>query len=284
MRQMGGRGRWQQRLWSGLLMGFLGLVGLGGWMEPVRAVTPGQIDLTTEAQTHDQALAAGEPLVFSLKLLNFGSVSRADVVVTYEIVGADGRVRYRESETIAVDTTAALVKQIVLPSNLGPGAYTLRTRITYNGQVALAESEFSFEVEEYILGLRKTTFLMLLAATGGVLVIFGGAVAWAVRSQGHMRSPEVFDYSHRKADEKVYFELIGESIAQMRRLNGDAALKVAMGVRGLRINPRTGEVLAVTGNPMVVMNVLVLRFETLLGRRMSEVMQPNGLANKEDSR
>ncbi len=236
------------------------------------AVTPGQINLTTESQATDQMLAAGEPLAFSVRLLNFGSVGRADVGIVYTILGVDGRVRYRESETVAVDTTAAFVKQVTLPSNLAPGVYTLRTSITYKGQQTVAESSFNFEVDAFILGLHKATFMLLFGATVAVLLIFGGVVAWAIRSSGRMRNPQAFDYSGRAEEDQVYYQLISESIAQMRRVNGNAALKAAADIPGLRINHKTGEVLEVSGNPMVIMNVLVLRYETLLGRRMNEVM------------
>lgn len=277
-------GRWRRGALMMIVAVMLGGVAAWGWPAwAADSVIPGQINLTLVSQTPDQALAAGESLMFSVKLLNFGSVSRADVLVTYEILAADQTVKHRETETVAVDTTAAFVKQIVLPSSLAPGMYTLKTRITYSGQTALAESQFSFEVVELIWGLRKTVFMALAVATVVVLVVFGTVIAWAVRTGARARAAETFDYSHRKDDEQVYYQLISESIAQMRRLNGDAALKAAGSIPGLRIDPRTGEVLEITGNPMVIMNVLVLRYETLLGRRMNEVLKHDNAINKEGS-
>ncbi len=224
-------------------------------------------------------VAPGDFLPISVRLYNFGSTQRVDVVVVYEVINADGAVVYTSHETVAVDTTASFIKAIQIPFETLPGRYIARTSITYSGQALPITSQFPFVVERKIAGLFQNDFFLYV---GVVLVV--SLVTWTVGglAMKRRRSTRIkpLDYSHVPRNQRIYFEMISDTINQMRQRVGDGALIIANSVDGLVMDEMNGRVLDMKKDPAKIMALLILHYEKLLGEKVSFELHPPYQKNK----
>jgi hypothetical protein len=179
-----------------------------------------------------------------------------------------------EEDTVAVDTTASFVQQLSIPPGTPPGSYRAESDIQYPGQAAPATSSFPFTVEAAFFGIFESDLILygsltlVLAASAAVLARF-----W---KRARSRRPLLHDYSDKPKDERIYYEIVSDTIGQMRQRAGDRALEIALGIKGLRIDEKTGKVLALTGSPSKVVADLVSGYETDLGKKVSFALRNGG--------
>jgi len=233
-----------------------------------------QADATKNAQVDTSnaglvvKVAPGELLPISVKLSNFGGNNRVDVLVTYGIFANTGDKIYSTSETVAVETTASFIKTIQIPFNTAPGTYIAKTSITYGGQLVPATTEFPFTVERKVFGLFQTDFYRYGGITLLVsifMLVFGRSL---IKRRRAMRFTP-FDYSSVPHDQRTFYEILSDTIMQMRGRVGDDALKIAADISGLKIDAETGRVLALTQSPSKIIATLVSEYEKLLGKKVS---------------
>lgn len=231
-------------------------------------------DPSVQAQQSGTAtrFAPGDSVPFSVKLVNFGSSSRIDVSLWYQIVDMDGNVVESQTETVAVETTASFVRQIVLPDTLPSGSYLMRTTIGYDGRKVPTTSEFQFSVERRVFGFFVSDLLLY-----GTLALIADAVVLVLVRAALRRSWRpayaAADYSSKPQDIRIYYEVIDTTIRQMRLRVGDTALVAASGVPGLIIDPASGAVVDLRAPPTEILESLVLRYETALGQHVRERAQ-----------
>jgi len=89
---------------------------------------------------------AGDTINYQLHITNMGSMQRFDATIKYLIIDDANNVITRKEETIAVETTASVNRDIQLPLNMAPGKYYLQTIADYGGKQA--KSSIEFEVVE----------------------------------------------------------------------------------------------------------------------------------------
>lgn len=213
-------------------------------------------------------VAPGELLPISVKLLNFGGGRRVDVTITYSILDGGGGVLVRESETVAVETTSNFVKLVQVPYDTASGVYTALANIQYAGQEVPATSSFQFNVERKIAGMFVSQFIIY-----GV-ILFAVAIAFAVVARLLMRRRRSsrfipHDYSHIPKYDRLFYEMISDTIMQMRSRVGDHALELARDIDGLIVDELSGKILKITKNPAKIIALLVLRYEQQLGEKVS---------------
>ncbi|OHA38041.1 MAG: hypothetical protein A3G03_01255 [Candidatus Taylorbacteria bacterium RIFCSPLOWO2_12_FULL_44_15c] len=230
------------------------------------------ISLIPQIQTTGAGLASkvapGEFLPLSVKLLNFGNRNRVDVTITYEITDLSGKTIYTSTETVAVETTATFVKTIQIPFETIPGLYIAKSSIVYQDQVAPATTEFPFVVERKLLGLFQSDFLRYGGITllvGILMVLLGRAL---IKRRRSVRFAP-FDYSDIPHGERTFYEILSDTIMEMRERVGDDALDIAANIDGLKIDKATGRVLALTERPSKIIATLVSEYEKLLGKKVS---------------
>lgn len=213
-------------------------------------------------------VAPGELLPISVKILNSGGGKRVDVTVTYLITSEGNVTIYKLTDTVAVETTNAFVKTVQIPSGTTPGVYTAKTFIVYKGQETPATTEFTFRVERKILGLFQDVFLLYGGGTfllSLLMVVIGYSL---VKNRTSSRfSP--LDYSHIHRDERVFYELISDTVLGMRQKVGDQALDIASTVEGLVISEKTGRIIKLTRSPSKIIAELVAGYEKTLGEKVS---------------
>jgi hypothetical protein len=233
-----------------------------------------QVDMTKNAQVNTSntgsvvKVAPGDLLPVSTKLSNFGGNKRIDVLIKYTIISSAGREISSASETIAVETTANLVKQIQIPFGTAPGTYTAKTAIDYPGQVVPATTQFSFTVERKIFGLFQSDFFLYggISILAGILLVLLGSVL--VKRHRSVRLAPL-SYSNIPRDQRTFYEILSDTIMQMRTRVGDDALLIASNINGLKIDKETGRVLDLTDSPAKIIATLVAEYEKVLGKKVS---------------
>lgn len=213
-------------------------------------------------------VAAGELLPISVKLSNFGGGKRVDVLVKYSIFNNNGNEIYSASETVAVETTDNFIKKIQVPFGTTPGTYTAKTSVTYQGQQVPATTQFSFTVERKILGIFQSDFILYgsIAIIISILLVLLGRLL--IKRQRAMRFIP-FDYSNIPHSKRTFYEILSDTIMQMRGRVGDDALIIASNINGLKIDIKTGRILTLTDKPAKIIATLVSEYEKRLGKKVS---------------
>lgn len=244
------------------------------------AAGSGSSEIKTSGATLIDRVAPGELLPISVKLVNFGGGDRVDVTLHYQIQDIAGNILKEETETVAVQTTAQFVKLIQLPDGIQSGRYIAKSDIKYAGQLVPATSSFAFDVERKIFGIFVSQFILYLT------ILLAVGIAFAVVSRLVMRrirrtrlTPH--DYSSIPKGDRLFYELISDTISQMRYRVGDRATELAADIEGLVIDENSGRVLKLTKNPAKIIALLVLRYEQELGEKVSFALRETDEETKE---
>lgn len=254
------------------LLALLLIIIMGSIFIPL--VTFAQVNVTKGAQVDTSnagvltKVAPGELLPISVKLSNFGGGSRVDVLLTYSILTTAGKEIYSANETVAVETTASFVKTLQVPFDATPGNYIAKTSIIYQDQLVPATTQFPFKVERKILGFFQTDFFLyggIILFLGILAFVFGHA---SIKRRRAMRLVPS-DYSDIPHDKRIFYEILSDTIMEMRGRVGEDALLIAAGIDGLQIDKKTGRVLAMTEHPSKIIAALVSEYEKLLGKKVS---------------
>lgn len=213
-------------------------------------------------------VAPGELLPISVKLSNFGGGTKVDVLVKYGIFSDTEKEIYSTNDTVAVETTANFIKTVQIPFGTPAGIYTAKTSVVYQGQLVPATTQFSFAVEPKILGFFKADFFLYGCLT--ILVsFFMLLLSYMLVRRRHSGRFAIFDYSNIPHSKRTFYEILSDTIMQMRGRAGDDALLIASQIDGLKIEKETGRVLSIDGNPSKIIATLVSEYEKLLGKKVS---------------
>jgi len=235
-------------------------------------------NISVLSENSSNRIAPGEFLPISLKLVNFGSEKRIDVVINYKIFNnADKDVFlqkevYSESETVAVETTASFVKRIQLSYNFKPGLYNLVTVVNYPYQEDPAVSKTPFLVEEKFGGFFKSDlkiYLIFFLITTIAVIIVAVFAVYILTRRKRSHNIVYYDYSDKPKDQIVYYEILSDIVFQMRLRIGDKAIQVAKDTPGLEINEKTGQIINIKQDPAKIISLLIAHYEELTGQPLS---------------
>lgn len=213
-------------------------------------------------------VAPGDLLPIAVKLLNFGSNQRVDVVITYTITDNKNIVVAVEHETVAVETTASFVKTFQIPQGIDSGIYVAHASIVYPDQITPATTQFSFTVEQRYLGLFEDDFITY----GGFTIIVGllmGILGHIFVRRVRASRFKPISYSDIPKDDRVFYELISDTILGMHEKVGDVAFDIAGNIPGMKIDKDTGRVLSLSDRPSKIVAALVAEYEKVLGKKVS---------------
>lgn len=256
---------------TGLLVASLSLAAILNGPVSVQA-TDQAVTANAQVRTTSAGLttkvAPGDLLPISVRLANFGGSKRVDVLVNYEIMASDGIPIVTTSETVAVETTNNFVKNLPIPTDATEGTYTAKTSITYKDQLVPATAQFSFQVEPTIFGVFRSTFLLY----GGVTLLFGlvmTLIGYSLIKRRKASRLSPLDYADIPKNQRVFYELISDTVMGMRQRVGDEALDIAMQTKGLVIDSSSGRIIKLTDTPSKVIAELVAGYEKVLGKKVS---------------
>jgi hypothetical protein len=213
-------------------------------------------------------VAPGELLPVQVKLTNFGGGGRVDVTINYHILDENGNEVVTEKETVAVETTASFIKIIQIPRDVPPGKYTTEARITYQGQKVPATANYQFTVERKIAGMFVSQFLIYGAVTI-VVGIMGAVASRLIKKKLRVSRLAPHEYPEIPKEERIFYEIISDIIAQMRYRVGDKALDIAKSIDDLSIDKNNGKVLQIKKSPTKIIALLILKYEKLWGQKVS---------------
>jgi len=254
---------------------FLNLVVLTRFVSAENLSPDSQI--RTEGSGMMSRVAPGETLPISVKLLNFGLEKKADVTISYQVYNEAGVQVLRQTETVAVETTASFLKNIPIPHNFSPGRYTINSSIVYSGQIAPAISSYQFTVERKIFGIFQTQLILY-----GIILLFVVLIVAFVTKlllKTKTRSILQHDYSEVDHKERIYYEMISDVITQMRLQVGIKAIKLASLIDGLELDMESGKIKKLSKNPAEILSLLVLSYEKNYGRKID--LTPEESATKD---
>lgn len=236
---------------------------------------PPKLEITNTALL--SKIAPGDSMPISVKLLNFGGGKKVDATITYKIRNSQGTVVDIAKETVAVETTASFVKQFQLTRSALPGIYTIDVSIEYEGQLVPATTQFSFVIENKIFGLFVSDFILYVVCTV-LLGILMGIIGYTFVKKNRVSRLGPLDYSTVSSNERVFYELLSDTILGMRKRVGDIALDLACEIDGLEIEKNTGRVLNIKDDPSKIIARLVTGYEHVLGKKVSFSFRQNSLS------
>jgi len=239
-----------------------------GFSPHLKAQAPETAEVKTSGGALISRVAPGEFLPISVKLVNFGGGRRVDVTIDYQILNSNNIAVVTQSETVAVETTAGFVKNLQIPYNLSSGEYTAVSKITYEGQEVPATAQYQFSVEKKIAGIFVSQFILYGAFTLIIGIAFAVVSRLVIKKRRASRlSPH--DYSDVPKPDRLFYEILSDTIMQMRYRVGDQALALAHNIDGLTIDEQSGKVLNITRDPAKIIALLVLQYENQLGQKIS---------------
>lgn len=250
------------------------MIGIVSPVTLVRAITLAQSNGDTQPQVNTTQthlvvkVAPGEKLPVEVKLANFGGGQRVDVLVQYEIISSQGQTITAINETVAVETTASFVKSIHIPEATKPGTYTAQTSISYPGQLDPATTKFLFTVERKVFGLFLADFYLYGGSTF-IISLLMVMLGHALIKRRHPIRVTPFDYSKIPHSQRTFYEILSDTIMDMRERVGDDALLIASKIDGLTIDVDTGRVLSFSEHPSKIIASLVSEYEKTLGKKVS---------------
>jgi hypothetical protein len=100
---------------------------------------------------------AGDTINYQLHMTNMGSMQKFDATIKYLIVDDAGNIITRTEETLAVQTTASINRNIKLPSNIKSGKYNLQAIADYGNKQA--KSSIELEVVSSVLDKKPITYV-----------------------------------------------------------------------------------------------------------------------------
>ena len=237
-------------------------------------------EVKTESGGLVTKVAPGEFLPISVKLTNFGGGRRVDVTIDYLILNSNGEVVAVENETVAVETTASYVKFIQVPHSAVPGVYTAESSIVYQDQLVPATSSYQFSVERKIAGIFVSQFILYAIITLAIGIAFA-VVSRLIIKKRRARRLTPHDYSNVPKEKRIFYEIISDTIMQMRYRVGDEALEIAKNIHNLVIDEKDGKVLEIKDSPEKIIALLILQYEKNLGEKVSFALRKPGKEAKD---
>ena len=77
------------------------------------------------------------------------------------------------------------------------------------------------------------------------------------------------EYPEEPKQDRLFYEIISDTITQMRSHKGDEAIRIAGKIEGLIINEENGKVLKINKDPAEIVALLILQYEKHFGKKMS---------------
>lgn len=131
------------------------------------------LDLSVGIPPGLETIKPGGSVVVQVRLMQFASTGRNDILVGYAVKNPSGQAIADKSETIAVETQASIVRQFEMPKNAAAGTYRIEvTAASAGGSPVLATQSFTVEDENPYSGWTVPAgAIAALALAGGAYVM-----------------------------------------------------------------------------------------------------------------
>jgi len=109
----------------------------------------------------------GEKIHFTVKVINLANLERMDITLEYKILQGEDEINFKR-ETVAVETQASFVGEILIPEKTKGGDSVLQVRIIGAEEEVFSEGQGMFVISE-----RASVVKFLLKYKWPILLIFG---------------------------------------------------------------------------------------------------------------
>jgi hypothetical protein len=213
--------------------------------------------LTRIGSFKDLQAAPGESLAVPVTF-EFVGGNTGTIAILYQILDKNNAVVFEETNTLSAQTTGA--KRVPIPQQSVPGTYFASVSILSAGQSITQPMKFPFVVEPKIAGIFVNTLEYYGWITFCIVLVIVIMYLWIRKKQ----KLAIRNYVHVPEPERMYYEIIGDMIAQMYKSIGVKAYKTADSITGLTVDLTTGRVLRITKDPSEMVATLLIRYQNLM--------------------
>ena len=208
---------------------------------------------------------AGERLYFEIDVKYPENKIRKDLRIFYRIL--DGEKLITETKVLrAIETQASFMDFVVVPSKSSIGMHTLSVVIedyeNLHKEVSVTFN-ISPRIDKMMLWVGGTVFGVLL-----LIVILLVVQIVYTRARWRKALKAKHDYTNIPTGRRIYHELIGDAIVQMRARVGRRAIVIASKIDGLTIS-KDGRVDEISREPSEVIAELVMLYKSEFGKDVS---------------
>lgn len=201
--------------------------------------------------------APGESIAIPVTFEQVGG-NTGSVAVLYQILDKNNAVVFEETDTLSTQTVGA--KRVPIPQQSAPGTYFASVSILSAGHPITQPMKFPFVVEQKIAGIFVSTLIYYGWITFCILLVAVIFYLWIRKKQKFA----IRNYANVPEPERMYYEIIGDMIAQMYKTIGVKAYKTADSITGLTVDLTTGRVLRITKDPSEMVATLLIRYQNLM--------------------
>jgi len=107
----------------------------------------GNFNLEVELPSQYSTAFVGEKIHFTVKVVNLDNLERMDITLEYKIL-EDGEEVMLKRETVAIETQASFVGEVLIPEKSPEGSSILQVRIIGENEEILSEGQVKFFISE----------------------------------------------------------------------------------------------------------------------------------------
>lgn len=210
----------------------------------------------------------GDRLYFEIDIKYPENTRRKDLRLEYQII-EDGEIIASEKVLRAIETQASFLDYIAVPRGAKNGIKELKVIIT-DYQELNQEVFATFRVlkiknktETYFYSAGFALFAAIFAITQIVLI----------KRKIRISRLAPHEYSEIPREERIFYEITSDIIMQMRSRHGDKAMGIAKDIEGLVIDDSSGRVIRIKKSPAKIIALLILKYEKMLGQRVSFMLR-----------
>ena len=104
-------------------------------------------DVDVEVLPQYKSIFPGDDIFIDVSLFNIRGFGRVDVVLEYSIRDFQGNTIAIEEETVAVEQQAKFTRELLVPSDISPGAYVATVKVTYEKSVGISSDLFEVKAK-----------------------------------------------------------------------------------------------------------------------------------------
>jgi len=137
-------------------------------------------DVDVEVLPEYKSIFPGDDVFIDVSLFNIRGFGRVDVFLEYSIRDFQGNVIAKEEETVAVETQAKFTRELLVPSDIGPGVYVASVKVTFEDSVGISSDVFEVKAKAirlYPIALKGYATYLLL----GIIFTFGVSIVMLYR-------------------------------------------------------------------------------------------------------
>ena len=130
-------------------------------------------DVDVEVLPEYKSVFPGNEVLVEVSLFNVRGFGRVDVNLEYAIKDFQGNLIAAEHETVAVETQAKFVRELLVPTDIVPGAYVASVKVIFEDSVGISSDVFEVKAKTirlYPIAIKDLTTQLLIGILAVVAV------------------------------------------------------------------------------------------------------------------